>query len=93
MNTGIGGMAYSDALVLTVLKTLIEENGDGVISQSTISNRSGVPLSTTQLALRRLRRAQKIRAHFIIGIGYRYEVVEDVSSKPAGVRAGIPSTA
>ena len=77
--TNVEGMAYSDVLILTVLKTLIEEKGDAVISQSLISQRSGVPLSTCQLALRRLKHAKKIRADFQIGIGCKYEVLDNGS--------------
>ena len=75
------GMAYSDILILSVLKTLIDEKGNEVISQALISERSGVPLSTCQLALRRLKHAQKIRADFQIGIGCKYEVLDNGSSR------------
>jgi DNA-binding GntR family transcriptional regulator len=72
----LAGMAYSDTIVLDVLKRLITASttpGD-VISQSRIADESGVPLTTCQYALRRLIKMGKIKSEFTPGIGRTYTI-------------------
>lgn len=71
----VAGMAYSDVIVLSVLKEMIEASGaDTVISQSTIAETCGIPIRTTQEALRRLMRRGELIGSFTPGVGYRYTV-------------------
>jgi len=71
--TLVGSMAYSDILVQTALFELIDKLGsDAVISQSLISETSGIPLTTVQYALRRLIKSGHVISDFETGVGYRY---------------------
>lgn len=71
----LGSMAFSDYIILQALERLITARKDGsIISQEMISHESGVPLITTQRALKRLMQAGKIEGKFTIGVGYRYRI-------------------
>lgn len=77
----LGSMAFSDYIILLTLTQLLDEGRDGaIISQEMISHASGVPLITTQRALKRLMRSGKIEGSFRIGIGYQYRVNSDNGS-------------
>lgn len=73
----VDGMAYSDTVVHNVLRSLIEEMGEeAVISQALIAERSKIPLTTVQYALRRLAITGRIQGRFTSGIGYRYRICD-----------------
>jgi predicted transcriptional regulator len=72
----IGSMAYSDSQVLQTLNKLIEERQTGKISQSEISDASGVDLRTVKRALKRLKLTGLIMAEFTPGVGYSYRIAD-----------------
>ena len=73
----LAGMAYSDVIAFNTLCSLIEKFGiNAVITQKMISQESGLPLSTTQYALRRLMSSNKIVGQFRAGVGYTYKVID-----------------
>lgn len=87
------GMAFTDRIVFLSLQELIAERGeDAVISQNDIAEYTGMALSTTQYALRRLIKNGYISGDFTIGVGYKYRI-NNGSNPPAARRAAAPRTA
>lgn len=79
----VGGMAYSDLIVQGVLFQLIDQLGsNAIISQALISQRSGVPLTTVQYALRRLIKNGHVVSEFEPGVGHRYRRPDGSASSP-----------
>lgn len=71
----VGAMAYSDAVILNVLRDLITERGEEkVISVKDISVASEIPVITCRRALERLRQSGRVQGEFTIGVGYRYRI-------------------
>lgn len=77
----VGAMAYSDAVVLNVLKDLLAERGEQeVISVKDVSLASEIPAITCQRALERLRKSGRVQGEFTVGVGYRYRIVNGSSA-------------
>lgn len=88
----VGSMAYSDAIIQRVLFELIDQRGsNAVISQTLISEKSGVPLTTVQYALRRLIRQGHVISEFEPGVG-RYYRRPDGSTSSAKTTKGARSS-
>lgn len=77
----LGAMAYSDAIIFEKLRELIA-SGEKV-TQRGISEASGLPLCTTQRALRRLMKSGHISGVFKPRIGYTYTIVSDNTRRTA----------
>lgn len=79
----VGSMAFSDLIVLQALSALLEEHGpDAIISQTMISEASGVSWATTQRALYRLMRTGRLVGHFRRGVGYQYRIPDEQALHP-----------
>lgn len=73
----VGGMAYSDVIVLKALQRLIRLHGsDTVLSYARIGEAAGTPLNTTIRALKRLQTQQRIVPERT-PVGYRYRITDE----------------
>jgi hypothetical protein len=80
----VGGMAYSDVVILETVKRLVAQHGpDAPISYAMICEASGAALNTTIRALARLKQRGDLVASYTPRRGYSYRIPNDDRS-PSG---------